>query len=342
MPPAAGDEAEPRRTSSPPRRGGRRGCTCPATSARAAPPPCRTPTCCRGSARTELRRRCRTTAAGQKPIVQPCSWSRQQMSTSSPAILNCGSKPPTASSASRRKAMLHPGMCSATLVGEQDVGRPARRVRDALCDGPRRPGARFGPPTPAWSVEPKACGEVAQPVAVGPGVVVGEGDDLARGRLDARVPGADEAAVLGPDQADVELARRSPPCGRSSRRRRRSPRSPGSRARRAPRRQRPIVASPLYVQTTTETRGPVRVPGERARRRTPARTAASAGFGRRSRSTRPKCQSSTSTPPRCHSSVQEKTNAPAQPARVRRAQLPLEHAAPGRSSPWRGCRGRSR
>ena len=43
------------------------------------------------------------------------------------------------------------------------------------------------------------------------------------------------------------------------------------------------------------------------------RTAARAGFGRRSRVVRPKSQSATWQPPRCHSSVQAKTNAPAQP-----------------------------
>ena len=35
-------------------------------------------------------------AAGLKPSCYPAPWRRQQMSTSSPAILNCGSKPPTA------------------------------------------------------------------------------------------------------------------------------------------------------------------------------------------------------------------------------------------------------
>jgi hypothetical protein len=34
-----------------------------------------------------------------KPSVQPRSWSFQQMSTSSPAMRNCSSNPPTACSA---------------------------------------------------------------------------------------------------------------------------------------------------------------------------------------------------------------------------------------------------
>src|SRR5207253_10483023 len=49
--------------------------------------------------------------------------------------------------------------------------------------------------------------EVGEPVWGGVGVVVDVGDDLARGRFQARVARIGQAAVLGPDQPVVVLAR---------------------------------------------------------------------------------------------------------------------------------------
>src|SRR5437879_12724770 len=62
----------------------------------------------------------------------------------------------------------------------------------------------------------------------------------------------------------------------------------------------------------TEIRGQF-VLGEKGTSAKTRRMASNASFGLRSRRVSPKSQSSISYPPRCHSSVQEKTNAPAQP-----------------------------
>ena len=150
---------------------------------------------------------------------------------------------------------------------------------------------------------------------VGAGVVVDVGDDLAAWPLPARC-----CARCSRPRFAVRISRTSILGGdrrasrRSSRRRRRSPRSPGSRGAQALAAVSRSCARRCSVQTTTEMRGQLalgreRHVGERAAR--PPRAPAS---GARSRSVRPKSQSSMSWPPRCHSSVQAKTNAPAQPA----------------------------
>src|SRR5262249_8960326 len=73
------------------------------------------------------------------------------------------------------------------------------------------------------------------------------------------------------------------------------------------------VLLPVYVQIITEIRGQHRSSGNGTAAKA-LRTLASAAFGHRSRSVRPKAQSSTSALARCHSSVQANTNTPAHPA----------------------------
>jgi hypothetical protein len=74
-----------------------------------------------------------------------------------------------------------------------------------------------------------------------------------------------------------------------------------------------MVRAPLWLQTTTETRGQATSAenGVSAKARL---TASSASLGWRSRVVNPKSQSSISWPPRNHSSVQAKTKAPLPPA----------------------------
>src|SRR5206468_6981708 len=49
--------------------------------------------------------------------------------------------------------------------------------------------------------------QVGEPVRAGIGVVIGIGDDLARGRFQARIAGTGQPAVLGLDQSAVVFAR---------------------------------------------------------------------------------------------------------------------------------------
>ena len=71
-------------------------------------------------------------------------------------------------------------------------------------------------------------------------------------------------------------------------------------------------------------------------------TAASACLGWRSRSTRPKAQSSMSKPPRCHSSVHENTNMPGAAGGERGADLPVERPRLRLLGCCAASRGRSR
>ncbi len=256
------------------------------------------------------------------------------MSTSSPATLNCGSKPPTASSASRRKAMLHPGMCSATSSESRTCVGPPGAWATALSMMPASSRDEVGAADPGVVGGLEGVREETEPVAVGPGVVVGEGDDLARRRLDPGVPGGGEAAVLGPDQADVELGGdRRGAVGRAVvdddhlvvrvvERGRAPPGSGRSSARRCTSRRRPRCAGrPCPAANGTSANAPL----DRRRAR-----ASGDVRGRRARSAsrrRPRR-------PRCHSSVQEKTNAPG----AARTRTPRATAARGRrawtSTPW--------
>ena len=67
-------------------------------------------------------------------------------------------------------------------VGEQDVDRPAGRGRHALGDLAVVGGRDVGAADAGVAVRPQRRGQVVQPVGVGIGVVVEEGDDLARRR----------------------------------------------------------------------------------------------------------------------------------------------------------------
>jgi hypothetical protein len=85
------------------------------------------------------------------------------------------------------------------LVGEKDVDRPAGTVRHSLLHEARvgRRDVRASEPHVVAARE--AVRQVAEPVRVREGVVVGERDELAGGRIDAGVPGRGEAAVLRAD-----------------------------------------------------------------------------------------------------------------------------------------------
>ena len=83
---------------------------------------------------------------------------------------------------------------------------PARRARDALGDRSvtRRRDIRSAHRGVRGAEE--ADRQIGEPVRIGVGVVVDVGDDLARGRGEARVARAGQAAVLGLDQPAVVLA----------------------------------------------------------------------------------------------------------------------------------------
>jgi hypothetical protein len=92
------------------------------------------------------------------------------------------------------------------LVGEQHVGRPAGRVRHRPLHGLDVPGRNIGPADPDVIGRDEGVSEVAEPVAVRRGIVVGEGHDLARCRFDAEVARIGQPSVLRPDQPNVVLS----------------------------------------------------------------------------------------------------------------------------------------
>ena len=91
------------------------------------------------------------------------------------------------------------------LVGEEDVDRSAGRVGDGL--GHRAVARRRDVRAPDADVAgpDEGGGEVAQPVRVGIGVVVGVGDDLARRGAEPDVPRVAQAAVLAADHPEAVL-----------------------------------------------------------------------------------------------------------------------------------------
>src|SRR4030065_364577 len=99
------------------------------------------------TARREFRRGA-LTPAGWTPIFPPLRWMLQQISTSSPALRKRGSNPPAASSADLRKAMLQPGICSASRSETRTVPGPAAALATHSAIGPSPGGRRLGPPTP--------------------------------------------------------------------------------------------------------------------------------------------------------------------------------------------------
>ena len=130
------------------------------------------------------------------------------MSTSSPAIRNCGSKPPIASQArpSRRP-------CCSRGCARRSRRRAARgsarraRWRRTPRSSPSSGGGMFGPPMPACELFRKAVARWRQPVRVGTRVGVDVGDDLARSP--PRRPALRALArplVLGADQPEAVLA----------------------------------------------------------------------------------------------------------------------------------------
>src|SRR3990172_4375979 len=106
------------------------------------------PCCWFQYALTEFRRWCHTTAEGWNPIFPPLRWMLQQISTSSPALRKRGSNPPAASSADLRKAMLQPGICSASRSETRTCTGPPGALATHSAIGPSPGGRRLGPPTP--------------------------------------------------------------------------------------------------------------------------------------------------------------------------------------------------
>ncbi len=71
------------------------------------------------------------------------------MSTSSPAIRNCGSNPPIASRLAFQKAMLQPGMCSAISSESSTWIGPPGALATHSAVAPSSSGGMLGPPMPA-------------------------------------------------------------------------------------------------------------------------------------------------------------------------------------------------
>ena len=79
------------------------------------------------------------------------------MSTSSPAIRNWGSKPPIASAPALRKAMLQPGMCSASRSETSTWIGPPGALATQSATAPSSGGGMLGPPTPTCVVLTKVA-----------------------------------------------------------------------------------------------------------------------------------------------------------------------------------------
>ena len=129
---------------------------------------------------------------GANVINRPSCWSRQQMSTSSPALRNWGSNPLIASRASRRNAMLQPGMCSATWSLIKHVRRLAGRGghaggQPAILGGQIRPSHR-GRAAPRQLMD-----QMDQPVWIGDAVGIRVSNDGTR-----RMPEPGICATLKP------------------------------------------------------------------------------------------------------------------------------------------------
>ena len=208
---------------------------------------------------------------------------------------------------------------------------PPGACATALRDGPRPRRAGRWARRRRRAVVMKVRARYVEPVRVGLGVVVDVGDDLSRRRLEPDVAGGAQPAVL------LRIT------GRRTHSRSRASRPStvvddddlvvGVVEGREACRSRRWSRAPLCEQTTTEMAGHADFGGEGHSANARA-TAASAGFGLRSRRSSPNASPRRRAPPRNHSSVQEKTTAPAQPEAnvVRTCQL--DHLALP-SSPWR-------
>ena len=141
-----------------------------------------------------------TTAPALKPSVRSAFCRRQQRSTSSPAASKRSSKPPTSSSDVFAEGHVAAGDVLGLAVGDEDVDRPPRRGGDAFGEEAVVLGRDVGAADAGVAVGAQQGGDVVQPVGVGIGVVVEEGDDLAAGGFDPLVARVAEAAVLGLDQ----------------------------------------------------------------------------------------------------------------------------------------------
>ena len=188
------------------RRGGRSrsdardGCSARATFARATPPRGRSPAAAASSREPsfadDARRPPRRGSRASRHAPGDASRCRRRRRPRR----NCGSKPSIASRASRLKAMLQPGMCSAS-VSEMStwIGPPGAFATQAAI-APSSAGGRFGPPTAACSGRAECLDEEAKPIRIWAGVIVQIGDDLAASSREPGVARGTESLVFGADQ----------------------------------------------------------------------------------------------------------------------------------------------
>ena len=99
---------------------------------------------------------------------------------------------------------MQPGMCSGLAVRDEHVDRAAGRLCDAVCE--ETVGRRHVRPSDRRvGSSHESHGQVAKPIGVGARVVVEVGDDLTARMPESDVSCSREPAVLGGDDADVEV-----------------------------------------------------------------------------------------------------------------------------------------
>ena len=165
----------------------RRRCISLATSARASPRLRRSPTAVSSRPSPSCDDGARQSHQLQKPSVHPRSCRRQHTSTSSPAVRNCGSNPPMATSASFLNAIEQPGMCSASLSDSSTWTGPPGAFATQSAIHPSPSGPMFQPPSPTCVVPVEFSREVRQPMRIGTRIAVGVSDDRPGRRLQTSV-----------------------------------------------------------------------------------------------------------------------------------------------------------
>ncbi len=212
--------------------------------------------------------------------------------------------------------MLQPGTCSATRSSSSTcVGPPGARATHCATNGSSG-GTTFGPPEPTNGRRQHRLHQIGEPVGIDAHVGVGVGDDLAGGLGQADVARRAQAAVGDVDDAHARVAPRAG-AGVVARAVVDDDDLEARVGERAERREAVVDGVGGVVGADHHRHlGPcrARVRGANGASANASRTAASAGFGCRSASTRPNAQSRTVCPPRHHSSVQENAIAPHAPS----------------------------
>ena len=150
-----------------------------------------------------LRRKCHTNAAGQKPSLKPASSIRQQISTSSPAAVNCGSKPPIFEQ--RRLAEDHVAarqMLGAILGDQHVAGRTWRRGAAGL-DPAVFMRRVVGSAASVEILFDDRAHHQRQPMRIDDAIGIGVGDDFAARRVHPDVARDAEALVGLADQPEL-------------------------------------------------------------------------------------------------------------------------------------------